>query len=110
MHARAPCVTTTPSAIHREERVMAIRITRIASLPGLLLLLNAAAWAGRGDMDPDYGFLGKLVTEPEESIFLPDDRLLRLEAGESVSEFRVRVFDRTGHDDSAFGEGGLVAI
>jgi len=41
---------------------------------------------------------------------LPDDRLLRLEAGESESEFRVRVFDRTGHDDPAFGDGGYVAI
>ena len=34
---------------------MASRIARIASLPGLLLLVNAAAWAGRGDIDPNYG-------------------------------------------------------
>ena len=73
---------------------MANRVARIASLPGLLLLVNAAAWAGRGDVDPNYGDGGR-VSRPNGTVLaLPGDRLVILEVtGEGL---RVRMVDATG--------------
>ncbi|MGH6892294.1 MAG: hypothetical protein ACREEP_08575, partial [Dongiaceae bacterium] len=85
------------------------RIARIASLPGFLLLVNAAAWAGRGDVDPNYGEGGRLATNsPRALLALPEDRLV---IGEAAGEgLRVRMVDATGQKVTAFGEGGIVLM
>ena len=83
-------------------------IARIASLPGLLLLVTAAAWAGRGDVDPNYGEGGRLQIPPSVLLALPGGRLV---VGEGTGEgFRVRMVDATGRNVPAFGEGGVVLI
>jgi uncharacterized delta-60 repeat protein len=109
MHAAALRVTTAPSANQREERVMANRIFRIASLPGLLLLGSAAAWAGRGDIDPNYGEGGRVSVASSALLALPGDRLVIADAatGEGI---RVRMVDATGQNVAAFGDGGVVLI
>ena len=55
----------------RRQRFLAVRslmgflvIARNASIPGLPLLVNAAAWTGRGDIDPNYGEGGRLSIGP----------------------------------------------
>jgi uncharacterized delta-60 repeat protein len=87
---------------------MASLLARIASLTGLVLLFDAAAWAGRGDIDPNYGEGGRLVIGPSVPLALPDDRFV---TGEAVLEgFRVRVVDAIGQKVAAFGEDGVVLI
>ena len=93
---------------HCEELVMASRIARIASLPVLLLLSTAAAWAGRGDIDPSYGEGGIVSATNGAVLALPGDRLVILEVtGEGL---RVRMVDATGRSVPTFGEGGAVSI
>jgi hypothetical protein len=104
MHARAARATTAPIVNHREERVMASRIARTASLPALLLLGTTAAWAGRGDIDPNYGEGGALAINNYVVISLPDDRLAIL--GQSS----VSVADSSGRAVDSFGDHGNVSI
>ena len=82
---------------------------RIITSALLLLLGSATAWAGRGDVDPNYGDGGQLVTiGPSVLLALPGDRLV---VGEATGEgFRVRMVDATGRNVPAFGEGGVVLI
>ena len=87
---------------------MTSRIARIGSIPGLLLLVSTAAWAGRGDIDPNYGEGGRLVTLAGVMLALPGDRLV---FGEHTDEgFRIRMVDEAGQNVPEFGEGGIVLI
>jgi MYXO-CTERM domain-containing protein len=108
MHARAARATTAPTVNHREERVMASRIARIASLPALLLLGTTAAWAGRGDIDPNYGEGGQLVIGPSVPLVLPGDRLVIAEGTDQG--FRIRMVDAAGRSVPTFGIDGVVVI
>ena len=105
----APRATTAPSANYREERVMANHIARIASLPWLLLLVNTAAWAGRGDIDPNYGEGGQLAAPPGARLVLPGDRLVIADGGTGEG-FRVRMVDAAGRNVPSFGASGVVVI
>jgi hypothetical protein len=81
---------------------MASRIARIASLPGLLLLVSAASWAGRGDIDPTYGESGALAIGAEAVVALPDDRLAIIYGNAvSVADSNGRVVDTYGDDGQA---------
>jgi len=74
----------------------------------LMLLCAAPAWAGRGDIDPNYGEGGRLSIAPSARLALPGDRLV---IGERTDEgFRVRMVDATGQNVPAFGDGGVVLI
>ena len=84
-------------------------VARIAALPGLLLLVSAAAWAGRGDIDPNYGVGGRVSTIPGVMLALPGDRLVIADAA-TEEGFRVRMFDATGRNVPAFGAGGAVPM
>jgi hypothetical protein len=90
---------------------MASRIAGIACLPGLLLFVNAPAWAGRGDIDPNYGIGGQLELGPGELelLNLPDDRLI-IVASADEGDFAIRVVNGDGHDDPTVGDGGYVSI
>jgi uncharacterized delta-60 repeat protein/MYXO-CTERM domain-containing protein len=87
---------------------MASRITQIASLPVLLFLSTAAAWAGRGDIDPNYGEGGRVSAANAVLLALPGDQLV---IGEATDEgFRVRMVDAAGQNVPTFGESGVVLI
>jgi hypothetical protein len=88
---------------------MASHIARIASLPCLLLLANAAAWAGRGDIDPNYGEGGQFSAGSGTVLSLQDSRLL-IDVTDSADAFKVRVVDARGRDDPNFGNGGYALI
>jgi hypothetical protein len=90
---------------------MASRTFQLASLP-VLLMLGTAAWAGRGDIDPNYGEGGRVATSsPRVLLALPDDRLVIADADAATEEgFRVRMVDATGQNVPSFGDGGVVVI
>jgi uncharacterized delta-60 repeat protein len=100
--------TTVLSTNHCAERASASRSARIAFLPSVLLLVSAAAWAGRADVDPNYGEGGRVSAPNGAVLALPGDRLVILEVtGEGL---RVRMVDATGRSVATFGEGGAVSI
>ena len=76
----------------------------IAALPGFLLLVSTAAWAGRGDIDPNYGEGGALTIGSYVVIGLPDDRMAIL------GQDSVSVADSNGRPVSSFGDQGQVVI
>lgn len=82
---------------------------RLTASLGMTLLGIATAWAGQGDIDPDYGIGGSRERGPGVLLTLPDDRLMVVD-GESESEIKVRVIDGNGRDDPTFGDGGVVTI
>jgi hypothetical protein len=86
---------------------MANCIALIASLLGLLSLASAAAWAGRGDIDPNYGEFGRVSAVSSTVIALPGDRLVIAESATDEG-FRVRMVDATGQSVATFGENGVV--
>ena len=88
---------------------MVSRIARFASVSGLLLLVNTASWAGRGDIDPNYGEGGGLAVPPGVLLALPGDRLVIADAA-TEEGLRVRMVDATGRNVADFGEGGVVRI
>ena len=88
---------------------MASRVARIASLPGLLLLGTAAAWAGRGDLDPNYGEGGRASTIPGVMRALPGDRLVIADAATEEGS-RIRMVDAAGKNVPDFGDGGVALI
>ena len=83
---------------------MASRVAQIASLPGLLLLGTAAAWAGRGDIDPNYGAGGALAMNAEILIALPSDRLAVIDRNS------VSVADSNGRIVTSYGEDGQAVV
>jgi len=91
-------------AFQRDACAQAGRIARVATLPCLLLLGSASAWAGRGDIDPNYGEGGALAIGNYVVISLPDDRLAIL--GQNT----VSVADSNGRAVSSFGDHGQVVI
>jgi len=84
-------------------------VRRLAASLGLTLFCIATAWAGRGDIDPNYGEGGRVATEwPRVLLALPDDRLMIAEpTGEGL---RIRIVDAAGQNDPTFGDGGVALI
>jgi hypothetical protein len=70
----------------------------------LMLLGAATAWAGRGDVDPNYGAGGALEVGTYVVIGLPDDRLAIL------GQNSVSVADSNGRAVNSFGDHGQVVI
>ncbi len=87
---------------------MASRVARFASFPVLLLLANANAWAGRGDIDPNYGEGGGVSIVNSILLALPGDRLVM--GAPTDQGFGVRMVDAAGKNVPAFGEGGVVVV
>ena len=87
---------------------MASQITRFIATLSLLMLGAAPAWAGRGDIDPNYGGGGRLAFASGVQVALPGDRLAIANAGEEGP--RIRMVDATGQVVPDFGEGGSVLI
>jgi uncharacterized delta-60 repeat protein len=82
---------------------------RTAALPGLLLLVSTAAWASRGDIDPNYGEDGGVsILDDSVLLALPNDRLVI--AAATGQGFGVRMVDAAGKSVAAFGEGGVVIV
>ncbi len=88
---------------------MASLITRFIATLSLLLLGAAPAWAGRGDVDPNYGEGGRLTIPQDVVLALPGDRLVIADGGTGEG-FRVRMVDAAGQNVPHFGEGGVVVI
>lgn len=88
---------------------MANQIARIVSLPGLLLLVSTASWAGRGDIDPNYGEGGRVSAVSAVLLALPGDRLVIADAA-TEEGLRVRMVDATGQNVLDFGTRGVVRI
>ncbi len=84
------------------------QVAGMVAIHALMLLGAATAWAGRGDIDPNYGEGGRLPISPSATLALPGDRLLITEAIDAG--LRVRMVDAAGHDVPTFGEGGVVEI
>jgi uncharacterized delta-60 repeat protein len=83
-------------------------VRRLAASLGLASFCIATAWAGRGDIDPNYGASGGLTVGSSTVLALPGDRLV---IGEKTEwGFRVRMVDAAGQYDPDFGEGGVVLI
>lgn len=91
---------------------MGIRIVRIASLPALLLFFSAEAWPARGDIDPNYGEGGQLVTiQPSVLLALPGDWLAVGQGTDGSGDgFRIRMIDATGRRVPTFGQNGVALI
>lgn len=81
-------------------------LRRAVSL-GLMLLGSTPAWAGRGDVDPDYGDGGRVSSPSGVVLALPGDRLVIADAATDQG-FRIRMVDATGHNVPEFGDGGVV--
>ena len=87
---------------------MPSQIKRFIAAVSFALLGATPAWAGRGDVDPNYGEGGGLPIGNSVLLALPDDRLA---LGEwTGAGFRVRMVDAAGQNDPAFGDGGVVLI
>ena len=82
------------------------QIGGMIAIHALMLLGAATAWAGRGDVDPNYGEGGKVSAGT--LLALPGDRLAIANAGEEGP--RIRMVDATGQVVPDFGEGGSVLI
>jgi hypothetical protein len=82
---------------------------RLIVIHVLMLLGAATAWAGRGDVDPNYGEGGQLAPGPGNVLTLPDGRLL-IDTTDTGDAFKVRLVDAYGHDDQAFGASGHASI
>jgi uncharacterized delta-60 repeat protein len=96
---------------------MTRQIDRFITTLGLLLLGATPAWAGRGDIDPNYLLDGSelLYSEPggvaivnSVLLALPGDRLAIAKLGEQG--LLIRMVDATGQVIPDFGEGGSVLI
>ena len=85
------------------------QIAGMIAIHSLMLLGAATAWAGRGDVDPNYGEGGQLAAPPGVMLALPGDRLMIADGG-SGEGFRVRMVDAAGQNVPTFGEGGIVVI
>lgn len=85
------------------------QVAGMIAIQALMLLGSATAWAGRGDVDPNYGIGGKLELGAGGLLKLPDDRLIIVEPA-NEGEFKVRVVDGDGRDDPTFGDSGYVTI
>ena len=83
-------------------------VRRLAASIGLTLLCIATAWAGRGDIDPNYGEGGRLAIVAGAQLALPGDRLAIADVGEEG--FHLPMVDATGQNVSAFGDDGDVSI
>ena len=70
----------------------------------LMLLGAATAWAGRGDVDPNYGKGGALAIGADVLIGLPNDRLAIIGGGS------VSVADSNGRAVSSFGDDGQAVV
>jgi hypothetical protein len=84
-----------------------MQIQRLAACIGLTLLGGAPAWAGRGDIDSNYGDGGHVSAASAVAAALPGDRLVIADAATEAG-FRVRMVDAAGRNVSTFGEGGGV--
>jgi uncharacterized delta-60 repeat protein len=85
------------------------QVVRIIAIHALMLLGTATAWAGRGDVDPNYGDGGRVSIPPSVLLALPGDRLVIADSG-TTAGFRVRMVDATGRNVPTFGDGGVVVI
>ena len=85
------------------------QVAGMSVIHGLMLLGVATAWAGRGDVDPNYGEGGRLQIPPAVLLALPGDRLVIADGGTGEG-FRVRMVDATGQNVLSFGDGGIVLI
>jgi uncharacterized delta-60 repeat protein len=92
---------------------MASQITRLIATLSLLLLGAAPAWAGRGDIDPNYGEGGRLAGSCCYGVFefpLTGDRLLiSHENGGNLGVY-LRMVDATGQPVPSFGDSGVLVI
>ena len=88
---------------------MASLITRFIATLSFLLLGAAPAWAGRGDIDPNYGEGGRLAAPLGVQLVLPGDRLVIADGGTGEG-FRIRMVDAAGRNVPAFGDGGVALI
>ena len=83
---------------------MKSQITRFVATLSLMLLGATSAWAGRGDIDPNYGESGALAIEGYLLIGLPSDRLAIFEGSS------VRLVDSNGRAVSSFGDSGQAVV
>jgi hypothetical protein len=83
---------------------MVSRRVPIASLPGLVLLVNAVAWAGRGDIDPNFGESGALAMGAEAVAALLGDRLAIIYGN------AVTVADSNGRIVATYGDNGQAVV
>ena len=64
------------------------QVAGMITIHALMLLGAATAWAGRGDIDPNYGEGGRLATVgPSVLLALPGDRLVIADAREPARAF-----------------------
>jgi hypothetical protein len=80
------------------------QVTGMIAVHALMLLGAATAWAGRGDVDPNYGAGGALEVGNYVVIGLPDDRLAIL------GQNSVSMADSNGRAVNSFGDHGQVVI
>ena len=85
------------------------QVAGMIAIHALMLLGAATAWAGRGDVDPNYGEGGRLQIPPGVLLALPGDRLVIADVGTGEG-LRVRMVDATGQNVPSFGDGGNVLI
>lgn len=73
---------------------------------GVSALACTAAWAGRGDIDANYGEAGRVAAVPGAVLALSGDRLVIADIAELG--FRVRMVDANGNSVPTFGADGVV--
>jgi uncharacterized delta-60 repeat protein len=85
------------------------QVAGMIAIHALMLLGAATAWAGRGDVDPNYGEGGHVSAVSAALLALPGDRLVIADAA-TEDGLRVRMVDATGRNVLDFGERGVVRI
>src|SRR5262245_35235501 len=88
---------------------MANRIIGFFATSSLILLGASSTWAGRGDIDPNYGHGSQLEIQAGVLLALPGDRLV-IADGSTGEGFRVRMVDATGQSIPSFGNSGVVLL
>ena len=67
------------------------QIAGMIAIHALMLLGAATAWAGRGDVDPNYGEGDRLAIAPSVLLALPGDRLVIADSGFNALGFESAV-------------------